>query len=128
MITKDTKVCTACGSLTLGRNETPGSFLLEVILWCCAILPGLVYSLWRISSRRSTCPQCGGSQLVPINTPVGRRLAGVQATTEFLAPPAPAGNAPKKALMGVLFFLSFAVIGKTCAESFDRSKPSAAAR
>lgn len=68
-------VCVDCGSCTDGRQVTPGSFLIEVGLWLFGILPGLIYSLWRLTNRHVGCTACGGRQLVPSDTPRGRQLA-----------------------------------------------------
>lgn len=79
-------VCTACGTKGVPRRTTPGSFLIELFLWCCFLVPGLIYSLWRLSSRKAVCSACGGAQLVPPDSPVGRRLmAGLGLVVTFLA-------------------------------------------
>ena len=67
--------CVTCGTVGPGRRHTPGSFLIEVVLWCMMIAPGLLYSLWRISARRQVCAACGAGQLVPTSSPVAQRLA-----------------------------------------------------
>lgn len=69
------KICTACGTLTNGEMKFAGSLLLEVGLYLFMIIPGFLYTLWRISARRLTCPTCRGTQLVPADSPVGRSLA-----------------------------------------------------
>lgn len=43
--------------------------LLEVVLWLCLLLPGVIYSLWRLSARRRVCAACG-AHVVPSDTPV----------------------------------------------------------
>lgn len=68
-------ICTACGSQAHPKTTTRGSFLIEVILWLCFIIPGVIYSLWRISTRAKACPACGATSLVPADSPVGRKLA-----------------------------------------------------
>lgn len=55
-------------------RESKGSILIELILWLFFILPGLIYSIWRISGRKIVCPKCEQSTLVPVNTPVGEKL------------------------------------------------------
>lgn len=36
-----------------------GNFRMEVILWCLVIIPGLIYSFWRLSGGKEyICPQC----------------------------------------------------------------------
>lgn len=80
-------VCTQCGSRVRPKSLISGSFAVEVLLWLALILPGLLYSLWRLSTRRKGCPVCGASELVPPSSP-----RGVQILREFgegQAPPAP---------------------------------------
>lgn len=54
---------------------TPGSFAVELLLWLCLLVPGLVYSLWRLSARRDVCAKCGAGQLLPLDTPKGAQIA-----------------------------------------------------
>ncbi len=67
-------VCTACGHIANPRRITKGSLLIEIALWFFLIIPGLIYSLWRLTSRHSACPVCGSSATIPIDTPKGREL------------------------------------------------------
>lgn len=67
-------VCTTCGHHGPTKLQAKGSLGLELVLWLCFILPGLLYSLWRVSSKRQVCAECGADQLVPEKSPVGRRL------------------------------------------------------
>lgn len=66
-------VCITCGHHGATKSHTKGSFLLEVVLWLMFIVPGLIYSVWRVSSRSQVCASCGASTLVPADSPVGRR-------------------------------------------------------
>lgn len=69
--------CTACGSLGPPRLTTKGSVLIEIVLWLCFVIPGLIYSLWRVSSRHLTCGRCGSASVVPADSPAATaRLAG----------------------------------------------------
>ena len=43
-------VCTVCGSVGFPKKVTPGSFLVELGLWIFFILPGVIYSVWRLSA------------------------------------------------------------------------------
>lgn len=67
-------VCLACGHQGPPRASTPGSFAIEVVLWLCFILPGLVYSMWRLSRRTAVCSACGATTLVPPGSPVARKF------------------------------------------------------
>jgi hypothetical protein len=67
-------ICSACGTRGESKTHTRGSFAIELILWLCFIIPGLIYSVWRLTSRRKVCRACGSSDLVPVNSPRGRKL------------------------------------------------------
>lgn len=67
-------ICRSCGTVGKGRRETPGSFGVELLLWICFIIPGVFYSLWRMTNKRRVCGRCGAVDLVPVDSPVGRRL------------------------------------------------------
>ncbi|MCK9356289.1 MAG: hypothetical protein M0R22_03945 [Dehalococcoidia bacterium] len=56
-----------------------GSFWIELILWIFFILPGLVYSLWRLTTRTRVCPKCGEPNMIPLDTPKGQELAQASA-------------------------------------------------
>lgn len=75
------QVCKQCGTVAYPKSDTPGSVLIELVLWLCFIIPGIIYSLWRISRRRNVCAACNSPELVPVDTPVGRQL------TAHLPPP-----------------------------------------
>jgi len=67
-------ICTTCEHVGQPRRQTPGSFVIEVVLWTLLIVPGLVYSLWRLSAKRNVCVACGSAQLVPADSPAGVRI------------------------------------------------------
>jgi hypothetical protein len=67
-------VCTTCGHHGPTKNHTRGSVLIEIVLWLLFIVPGLIYSLWRLSTRRKVCSACEATTLVPADTPAGRRM------------------------------------------------------
>lgn len=66
--------CTSCGTQGKARITTRGSFAIEIVLWLCLIVPGLIYSLWRLTTRARTCRACGATTLVPINSPAAVAL------------------------------------------------------
>lgn len=68
--------CKSCGTVGEPASSTPGSISIEVVLWLCFIVPGLIYSLWRLSRRHKVCPSCGSTEIVPADSPVGRTIAG----------------------------------------------------
>lgn len=68
-------ICTECGTQGQPKKITKGSLGIEVILWICGILPGILYSVWRLSTRYEGCASCGG-KVIPANSPKGKQLAG----------------------------------------------------
>lgn len=67
-------ICASCGSQGKPIRVCNGSLLLEIFAWLCFLLPGLLYSLWRQSTYRTVCKTCGSAELVPLNTPRGKKL------------------------------------------------------
>ena len=69
------KICRDCGTVGDPKNITKGSIWMEIILWLCFLVPGLIYSIWRLSSRTDGCKACGSTALVPTDSPFGRQMA-----------------------------------------------------
>jgi len=69
-----THICRNCLSQVRPMKNTPGTFFLELVLWILFILPGILYSVWRISARKYICPMCRSDQLVPLNSPAAAML------------------------------------------------------
>lgn len=62
-----------CGHAGPLKQYTPGSFGMELLLWCL-ILPGLLYSLWRHLTRYSGCERCWSRETIPVDSPVGQSI------------------------------------------------------
>jgi len=68
-------ICATCGTQGTPKLKTKGSILIELILWICFIIPGLVYSLWRhTSGRYKACPSCGSAEMIPLGSPKAQAL------------------------------------------------------
>lgn len=67
-------ICPTCGTTGQPRIETKGSIAIEIILWLCFVIPGLIYSIWRLSSKYPACPACGAAGMIGVNTPRGQKL------------------------------------------------------
>jgi hypothetical protein len=74
-------ICSACGQVGDGKTKIKGNGLIELILWLCFIIPGIIYSIWRSSSRYKACPSCGSTNLIPADSPIGKKLLADQGTT-----------------------------------------------
>ena len=58
--------CPNCKYEGRGEFKTKGSFAVEVILWLLLLVPGLIYSVWRLSNKRWVCPQCNFNHVVKL--------------------------------------------------------------
>lgn len=67
-------ICESCGSRVNPVVLTKGSILIEIVLWLFLIVPGLVYSLWRMTTKSKGCPNCKSEKLIPLSTPKGQAL------------------------------------------------------
>lgn len=67
-------VCTDCGHLGHTVSVTRGTLRTEVLLWLGLVIPGIVYSLWRVTTRSRGCELCRGGHLIPASSPLGRKL------------------------------------------------------
>ena len=67
-------VCTTCGFKGYPKKKVKGSILTEIFLWIFFILPGLIYSIWRLNSKTWVCPKCGNQTMIPADSPVGQKL------------------------------------------------------
>lgn len=69
-----TYFCTTCGATSTGNLDNKGSLLIEIVLWLCFLIPGLIYSIWRRSGRKNACEQCGATTLIPPDSPVAKKM------------------------------------------------------
>ena len=99
-------ICKACG--TAHTTALPGNGWVELILWLFLLWPAaLIYSIWRRTSRRR-CTACGSTDLVGLETPVGRALVRAHHPGGLPPPPpAPARAGP----LGVLGAIGLGVLG-----------------
>jgi len=67
-------ICTVCGNIGNPKTMVKGSILTELFLWLFFILPGIFYSIWRLSTKSKVCSKCGSINLVPVESPVGIEL------------------------------------------------------
>ncbi len=67
-------ICTSCGYLGKPKKITKGNFIIELILWCLFIIPGLIYSIWRLTTKQEVCPECKHTTMIPESSPFGREL------------------------------------------------------
>jgi len=71
---KKEMVCPNCGTIGNPTTVTKGSFIMELALWLCFLVPGLIYSLRRLTTRyNNACPKCK-SVMLSTDTPKGQKL------------------------------------------------------
>ena len=78
---KQKLICTVCGNIGYPRRAIKGTMGIEIVLWLCLLVPGIIYSLWRGSSRHNVCASCGNPALVPLNSPTGIKMLESQGKT-----------------------------------------------
>ncbi len=71
---KQEYVCTTCWFVWNSKRIIKGSFWIELILWIIFFVPGIIYSIWRLTTRYSGCQKCKSSLIVPADTPKGQKL------------------------------------------------------
>lgn len=78
---KGTHYCTQCGSVAYPKNYTKGSFGIEILLYLLMILPGILYTLWRLTSKYKGCPKCHAPNMIPVGSPIAQAALRGQGAT-----------------------------------------------
>ncbi len=88
----------------------PGTIVLEALLWCCILLPGIIYSGQRRTKAYYGCPRCRSPHMIPPDTPIGSELLPKRSEPEpFRIDPVRAAVAA----MVLLFLILMFVVGKS---------------
>lgn len=66
--------CVRCEQVAAPRHVKRGSFLVEFACYFIFFLPGILYGLWRTSSRHAECSCCGSEDVIPTDSPRARRM------------------------------------------------------
>jgi len=66
-------ICTLCGHVGMPKKLTKGSFAVELLLWLFFGI-GILYSIWRLSTREMVCASCSRIQIIPVDSPRGKEL------------------------------------------------------
>jgi predicted RNA-binding Zn-ribbon protein involved in translation (DUF1610 family) len=74
--------CQNCGTVGRPKTATRGSFLMEVFLWLLLIIPGLIYSLWRLTTKMKACPKCGAPHMIPTDSPKAIEVLSERSSTD----------------------------------------------
>lgn len=57
--------CLRCGYTGKMKEVRPGSAVITFILLWLFVIPALIYSQWRWSARKKTCPRCQNTEVIP---------------------------------------------------------------
>jgi len=68
-------ICPNCHSIIKPREVESGSGWITLLLLFFFVVPAIIYSFWRSSTRKNTCPTCGAPNPVPLSTPAGQAIA-----------------------------------------------------
>jgi hypothetical protein len=71
-------LCTTCGSIGSPKKVIKGSFIVELLLWLFMILPGAIYTVYRLSTKKSVCSKCGNHNLIPLDSPIAKKFLNDQ--------------------------------------------------
>lgn len=117
-------VCTRCGSISRPKKNTPGSFLVELLLFLMVIASlllspifgfivpifiivlFLLYGIWRLTARKKVCRVCFADSLIPIDSPVGEAMAVRKSNNDTI----PAQRPKRFRLIATLIILIVVVI------------------
>jgi len=58
--------CPNCKYEGAGKFIVKGSMSMELVLWICFIIPGLIYSTWRLNNKKWICPRCDFEHVVKL--------------------------------------------------------------
>lgn len=74
--------CVQCEHFGTPKNYTNGAFAIEAILWLMFLVPGLIYTIWRLTTRYSGCPRCGAPHMIPAEAPRAQAVRAALDATE----------------------------------------------
>lgn len=59
--------CTQCKYEGKAKTIHKGSVVLQLFLFLCGIVPGVIYTIWRMTAGKySGCPDCKGANVVDL--------------------------------------------------------------
>lgn len=69
------KLCSHCGHVGYSVTRVEGSLGIEILLWLCLAVPGIIYTIWRLTTRSQRCPVCDVDlPMLPIQSPRAQLL------------------------------------------------------
>lgn len=74
VIPNGSHMCLTCGVQGKPKKFTKGSIWLEIAIWLVFFPIGVVYTMWRLTSKFEGCPHCKTPTMVPAYSPMGRKM------------------------------------------------------
>ncbi len=68
-------ICTTCGYVGKPKKYVKGSILIEIVLWFFILIPGLIYTIWRQTSKHKGCPNCEHGLMIPADSPKAAEIS-----------------------------------------------------
>jgi len=72
LVARQGMYCKKCGNVGPTKAIMKGSFAMELVLWIFFLLPGLVYSIWRLTTKGRGCSVCGSEDVIPANASLAK--------------------------------------------------------
>lgn len=72
MFGSSNKFCKSCGYSGSTKRFMPGSIIIEIVMWCAFLIPGIIYTLWRHSAEVKVCGKCGSKEVIPLDSPIAQ--------------------------------------------------------
>lgn len=74
-------ICKNCGYKSLPEKGSNGNFWIGLIFWIIGfcftpfLFIAVPYTIWGVFGKKPICPKCDSSNLVSLDSPIGRSLA-----------------------------------------------------
>lgn len=66
--------CKECYEVAVPKTVTPGYFIIELVAWCFMVLPGLLYTMYRISNKKKVCAHCGSESVIKADSFLAKKM------------------------------------------------------
>ena len=73
-MSKPQYVCKDCGTVGPRVTVVKGHFVVELLLWCCFGVPGLIYTTWRVLTKTNGCGSCGSKNMISVSSPMAKNF------------------------------------------------------
>lgn len=127
-------ICTNCYYKGRPDEKMKGNFLTEVLLWFFFLIPGIIYTIWRHTTKAKVCASCEQPTLVPEDSIRGKEIIKKhlksKSSEEIIEKLQAKVNTKKsnkrfKIVIGiVVVFLTIGFIANLADESAEQSKDS----